>query len=88
MEVPAANIADELVAFVQLVMDARITSPCFSVYGTPSCTKLSCVVSISELKPKPFKHAASHTRHAKEAEKQTCPNIQHSLNQELKYAYS
>lgn len=40
-KLPAASITDELVALVQLVKAARMTSPCFNVYGTPSCTKLS-----------------------------------------------
>ena len=53
---PAASITDELVAFVQPIMAANTTSPCFKVYGTPSCTKVSCDNSCSELRLKPYTH--------------------------------
>ena len=62
-ELPAANITDELVAFVQPWMDAKITSPCFNEYGTPSCTKVSSVISLSGLRPKPFKHTIQFMQH-------------------------
>ena len=46
---------------VQPVIAARMTSPCLSVYGTPSSTKLSSVVSSSALRPKPFNSAHRRT---------------------------
>ena len=44
-------------------MDAKITSPCFNEYGTPSCTKVSSVISLSGLRPKPFKHTIQFMQH-------------------------